>query len=169
MLAPPRRPRRTSWNPRRTSWNPRRTLWWNLRGTLPQDRPGSPRSLSRDPKAFSCWGKKKRISSKWKKEGQLFLGLVEVKGEKEGIHRATEKWSPVLIKPQAFISLVSVGRQVPLGKGCRRRASGAYRRGAMHVLAARAGPATVRQLREIEPRHRKGDKCVGSACRMDLP
>ena len=42
MLAPPRSPRRNSWNPRGTLVEP----WWNSRGTLPQGRPGPPRSLS---------------------------------------------------------------------------------------------------------------------------
>ena len=42
MLAPPRSPRRTSWNPRGTLVEP----WWNARGTLSQGRPRPPRSLS---------------------------------------------------------------------------------------------------------------------------
>ena len=59
LMEPYLKPPRTI--PRRTSWNPARTLavepscnltlqnlvepWWNPRGTLPQGRPGPPRSL----------------------------------------------------------------------------------------------------------------------------
>ena len=73
VLAPPRSPRRTSWNPRGTLvelswnpgapwWNPGGTLvepWWNPCRTLPQVRPGPPRNLSGlRPQSFQLLGKK---------------------------------------------------------------------------------------------------------------
>ena len=51
---PPRSPRRTWWNSGGTVVEP----WWNPRGTLPQGRPGPPRSLSGlRPQSFQLLGK----------------------------------------------------------------------------------------------------------------
>ena len=70
MLAPPRSPRRTLWNPVEPSWNPRGTLvepWWNsggtlveLRGTIPQGRPGS----GLRPQSFQLLGKRKKTDGR---------------------------------------------------------------------------------------------------------